>query len=177
MCLIKLKFLRGILFLCLIFLRKSFQHECTHDQLEHELQINGPEYQIYHEFEDRSLSQYQGINILIDYSSINDLKLTFYLEKIGLIGVSETFRDYIRDSLMPPIQNYLEATLKVPPRKSNLKAGGFNTICGGDVTVPSIYNTKGVEADLVIFLKAKNEPLASYVASASACLLDATYNR
>lgn len=81
---------------------------------------------------------------------------------------------------MPPVINYFETTLKVPTRTKNIKAGGYSSLCSGDIKVPSIYNTVGADADLILFVRATNDSSATYVAAASACLLDTStqrYNR
>ena len=59
--------------LVFILFVRSFQSQCVHDQLEHNIQINNQEYRMYYDNEDRALQQFQGIRIVIDYSSIYDL--------------------------------------------------------------------------------------------------------
>lgn len=85
--------------------------------------------------------------------------------------------DYIVNVLLPPAKNYFSATLKVPASTDKFGLPGINTICAGNITVPTVYQTTGVDADLVIFVTAAYEPTAAYVAYSMICLVDSTTNR
>lgn len=96
-----------------------------------------------------------------------------------MTGVSTEFQEFLTNTIIPPAQNYLEAALKVKPLSTKLQALSTSTMCGGAVTVPSVYNTpgSGVDADLAIFLTQSNDTSQNYIAYAGACLLDPTTYR
>ncbi len=86
-------------------------------------------------------------------------------------------KDYIQNDVLPPVFNLLENVLSVERLSSPLTAGGATTMCGGAITTPSVYNSGGVNADLVIFVVAVTDSTSSYIAQAGACSLDPTTNR
>ena len=85
-------------------------------------------------------------------------------------------KTYLVDELMPPIQNYLQATLKVNQFYELLRVSNTTTrICNGRITLPSEYSNPGVEADLVIFVTAAESE--TYVAYSLICLVGHTTSR
>lgn len=149
--------------LLLLLTVHTFQHQCIHDTLESDIQINNPSDTLYTQPEGRVLQSYQSIQILFDST--------------GFTGVTDAFKQYILENLIPPVQNIFEAALQVPVRSSKLKTTGLTSTCSGSVKIPALYRDTGVDADLVIFIQGKNDPSADYVASAIACVLDNTTKR
>ena len=87
---------------------------------------------------------------------------------------SQEFTDYLQQNILLPCQNYFQAALKVRPLAGNLTTGSYTSFEGYDI--PSIYVSPGVPADLVIFVLS-GPSTESYIASASAVILDGATNR
>jgi len=125
---------------------------CIHDRLDLPLEV--PE-TLVEDAPGRVLASYANIRILFDPTPLAD--------------VEADKRDYIVNALIPTAERYLEATLKVIPYSGKLGRGD-ETVCG-DIPVPAVYLTTGVDADLVIFITTTDEPNDSYLAYARACSL------
>jgi len=136
---------------------------CVHEQkqadfesVEIEYVRNSPEDNNY-----RALQNHQTIRVLFDYSQLT---------------VEETLKDYLMNELMPPIQNYLQATLRVNQNYDLFRVSNTVTeICSGEVTLPLEYSDPGVQADLVIFITSAES--ADYVAYSRICMVDPITSR
>lgn len=93
------------------------------------------------------------------------------LTLLASVNVSSDYMDYIKNVILPPVENFWEATLKVVPVSGNLTGQKQKTMCSGTITVPDLYNTTGVPADLVLFVDTVNDTAQDFVAFAGPCIL------
>lgn len=157
----------------LIWAHTDPYHTCIHDQIPFEPQfIDVP---IAEAPEDgRSLQDgYQNIRILFDYTGGGNLlffpyNLTF---PIAFQQSPIEFQNYIKNVILPPVENIWESTLKVKPVVGNLTGQKLSTMCSNSITVPAIYNNGGVPADLVLFVDFINDSTQSYAAFAGPCVM------
>lgn len=87
------------------------------------------------------------------------------------LNVGATQENYIKNTLLPPIQRYLEEALKVIPLSRKLAKKTYVNACDSSVVEKVFDNDNGIDADLIIFVSSINETSANYVASAKACIL------
>jgi len=156
------------LFLPLLFLIVSshsvlephhHHHKCAHDDLKIDL-IVPEKVSLESISESRTLISWQSIRIILDFSTMTS-------------GPADV-KQYIQTQILPPVFNLLESSLKVDPYPVKLKAGGNTNVCG--LTTPAIYNSDGVDADLVIFVVSVTDSNSGFIAQAGACMLS-PYNQ
>ena len=130
--------------------------DCIHNKLNIKLDyLKEPEYST-----NRILStDYAGIRIYPDYTY--------------LTNVTSEMREYIINELVPPALSFFKAALKVVPLQGKITIPS-REVC--DFPTPSIYFRTGVEADLIIFVRATNSD-ENYIAAARPCSLLMTTNR
>ena len=95
----------------------------------------------------------------------------------ALTNGTASFKDYIRNIIIPPAQNLLQASLRVQRLTANLTFYESSKICNKEIVTPTIYRTGGVEADLVIFVTAMNDPSLTFLAFAESCVLNPVNKR
>jgi len=82
----------------------------------------------------------------------------------------QSFKKYISETLMPPVQSLFEASLKVIPWPAKLYMTSEH--CSGIVKIPTVAIDDGYDADIVIFVKAVDEPQEGWIADAFYCAHD-----
>jgi len=148
------------LVLVTLFFSSLNAHKCVHDEMEVTLKTTAEDH--HHKFFiNHAATNYQPIRIAFDYSNI--------------AGASDNMQYYIKEILMPPVQTYFEAALKVIPRSAKLIVEqGF---CGSWANIPYSATNYGYEGDIVIFVSAVHEPSASYLARSIPCGIDPRTSR
>jgi len=150
-----------LIFLALISV--SFEHKCSHDEMEHEYKF----LDVHTDDEKRMLA------------SPTPAPIRFYADYSVLKTNNTVYQNYIQKKLMPAVLDYWKSTLKVKiPVTKNITIPNLPTwknICG--LQVPAQYFTTGVSADTVIFVTAVNDSSVGFVARAGACMMDTTTNR
>ena len=111
------------------------------------------------------------------YSTIQVIGLSFSLNSIAFKNVTADFEDYIKNTIILAVENYWEAALKVIPVSGNLTGQKQTMMCNNSVTVPSVYSTTGVPADLVLFVDTTYAPTQDYVAYAGPCIMSQKNSR
>lgn len=163
--------LLSILFLLpLAFTHTNPSRTCIHDEIDLPQEVL--DIPINNSTEQRMLVEYQSIRIYLDFSSthlpfLSIKTLTF----LAMVNVTDEFKNFIIDVIMPPAKNYFEAALKVKPLPGNLTLKGMTTACGSTIPIPSKYNTQGVAADLLIFVATTSDTTSAFVATAGSCML------
>jgi len=150
-----------LIFLALISV--SFEHKCSHDEMEHEYKF----LDVHTDDEKRMLA------------SPTPAPLRFFPDFSTLKTNNTVFQNYIQKKLMPAVLDYWNSTLQVKiPVTKNITIPNlpdWKNLCG--VQVPAQYFTTGVSGDMAIFVLAVNDSSAGFVAQAAACMLDTTTNR
>jgi len=131
--------LLSLTLLLLVSQTLTYEHECNHDEIDHNPELLDIEEDTSSMGDDgRMLAESPQIRIYIHY---DQLKRT----------ASSSYAAYIQNELMPPIVDFYEAALKVKyPVVGNLKVGSsVSKIC--TLSTPSVLKT-GVAADYFLYL-------------------------
>jgi len=83
---------------------------------------------------------------------------------------SPAIQTYIKERLIPPVQSYFEAALKIIRLTSWIDVPS-SWECGS-VTIPLIHAKDGFEADIAIFVSTFDDPSSSSLADARPCTID-----
>lgn len=75
----------------------------------------------------------------------------------------------IENQLLPAAGEFYKKRAKVMPNKSPIKVPSQNKRCQV-AKIPDEHFTKGVDADLILYVTATNEPGQTYLAWATPCL-------
>ena len=84
---------------------------------------------------------------------------------------SRSRNSYFKNEVMNATLEWFRSVIRVNPVEGRLKIKTDD--CGG-IPVPRSHNSRGVDADLVVYITTKNEKERGYVAYAGACALQAT---
>jgi leishmanolysin len=130
--------------------------KCGYDTLEHtQIKLADPQLRLHHDRHllDRADST-SSIRIHIEY---------------GHLDLSPVLIAYLKTEVMPYAINWFTKTLKVNPIKGKLKLPyGY---CY-DALVSNYIITKGVDADVILFIYSNNYPTDDFIARAAACFID-----
>jgi len=147
------------LFILIFLLNSLHAHECVHghDDFPHQpMKEHHPKDFIHFAAQD-----YQNIRMAFDFTNIQ--------------SGSPALQEYIKESLIPPVKNYLHGALKVIPMTSNIKIEP--DFCGRNLTIPASASKEGYAADTVILVSVIDDPSAAFLARSWNCAFDPTTGR
>jgi len=157
-----MSFLKTLFILSFCLFSSLYAHKCVHNEMDVTLKVTGNhQHKLFTNLPLRS--NYRNLRMAFDFTNIE--------------SASEYVQIYIRDLLMPPVQSFFEAALKIVPTlpASNLYVG--QDTCGSFVTIPPKAWTVGYDSDIVIFVSAVYEPSAEYLARSVPCAINRLTNR
>jgi proprotein convertase subtilisin/kexin type 5 len=148
-------------------LAKEFKHKCVHSQLDYADHLRvGPYDEEAAENHTRLLQAgYAPIRIALDFSN---------LTTTSLANCTAAQSSYIQTTFMPDSEAWFESFLSVIPYPTTLTLSGSSCY---QTAIPAFYATTGVQADIVFFVSAVNDPTSSYAAWAAACVFSAYNSR
>jgi leishmanolysin len=130
---------------------------CIHEKLDHHIEyLNPPELQTTH----------------MAFPSTNYSPIRIHLDFTYLVNVTSDMEYYLK-GLAYASTNFFKAALSVQPITGRLTIP-VSTVC--NLKTPSLYMSQGVDADLIIFVRAVYDN-DTYVAAARACMLISTNSR
>jgi len=150
--------LSAILLISLLALSHTFEHKCTHDLHDHqepeiidiEEDFNPDSNDNDHNSNGRTLASYSNFRAYPYYGFLS--------------SSSSSLKNYVQNSLIPPIMDYFSAALKIKyPTTGNLKVS-TSTICSK--STPSILKS-GVDADWIFLVETQSS--SEFVAQTSTC--------
>jgi hypothetical protein len=139
----------------------AHKHTCVHDKISQEFKPH-----LLEETEEDSQ------NRLLQPTTTRDIRIV--IDESNLVSVTAQQRDMIVGKLVPVATQFLSRRLKVQTRGSNLRVPIAKCY---QANVPQAHQTTGLDADLIIYVTASNEPSQGFIAWATSCLQDSVTRR